>query len=81
MLKANDNNVVFVNFRADEDHRVIFGKKELFRKIYEFFIESESYKYFEENENEEKLNSEIERLKSDAWYQLLQYKISILKKT
>ena len=75
MLKANDNNVVFVNFRADDEHPVIFGKKELFRKIYEFFIESESYKYFEENINEEKLNSEIERLKSDAWYQLLQYKV------
>ena len=75
MLKANDSNVVFVNFRVDEYHPVIFGKKELFRKIYEFFIESESYKYFEENINEEKLNSEIERLKSDAWYQLLQYKV------
>ena len=74
MLKANDNNVVFVNFRADEEHPVIFGKKELFRKIYEFFIESESYKYFKENLNDEKLNAEIERLKSDAWYQLLQYK-------
>ena len=75
MLKANDNNVVFVNFRVDEDNPVIFGKKELFRKIYEFFLESESYRYFKETLNDEKLNAEIERLKSDAWYQLLPYKI------
>ena len=31
-LKANDNNVVFVNFRKDEDNLDVFGKKELFKK-------------------------------------------------
>ena len=36
-FKANENNVVFVNFRKDEDIGEPFGKNELFKKIHDFF--------------------------------------------
>ena len=44
MLEAKENNVVFVNFRKDDNNPEVFGKKELFQKIHDFFIDSESYK-------------------------------------
>ena len=64
-LKANDNNVVFVNFRKDEDNLDVFGKKELFKKIHDFFIESDSYKESLKNEGKA-LEDEIEKLKASA---------------
>ena len=66
MLKANENNVVFVNFRKDEDNPEVFGKKELFQKIHDFFIESESYKKSLRTLNEQVLEENIESLKAQA---------------
>ena len=66
MLKANENNVVFVNFRKDEDNPEVFGKKELFQKIHDFFIESESYKKSLRTLNEQVLEENIEILKAQA---------------
>ena len=44
MLKAVENNVVFVNFHKNHLYNVEpFGTKELFQKIYEFFIKSEDF--------------------------------------
>ena len=71
MFKANENNVVFVNFKKDEDNPEIFGKKELFQKIKDFFIESDTYKESLESLNEEKLEETIEKLKATARYHLL----------
>ena len=42
MLKANDNNVVFVNFHKNiEDGIEPFGKKELFQKIHDYLFKLE----------------------------------------
>ena len=71
MLKANENNVIFVNFRVDDDNPVIFGKKELFKKIYDFFIESKSYKESNEDLNDIQLEEKIESLKAKARYEML----------
>ena len=64
MFKAHKDNVVFVNFHKYEINDIEieqFGKKELFNKIYEFFINSKDYKEKKENFDEKKLD---ERLKS-----------------
>ena len=71
MLKANENNVVFVNFRKDDDNPEVFGKKELFQKIHDFFIESESYKKSLRTLNEQVLEENIEGLKAQARSELL----------
>lgn len=63
MFKAHKDNVVFVNFHKYEINDIEieqFGKKELFNKIYEFFINSKDYKEKKENFDEKKLE---ERLK------------------
>ena len=45
MFKADNNNVIFVNFHKNRlTGEEPFGKEELFKKIYEVFIESEEYK-------------------------------------
>ena len=45
MFEATENNVVFVNFYYDELNEIEpFGKEELFKKIYDFFISSKDYK-------------------------------------
>ena len=64
MFKAHKDNVVFVNFHKYEINDIEieqFGKKELFNKIYEFFINSKDYKEKKENFDEKILE---ERLKS-----------------
>jgi hypothetical protein len=44
MLKATDDNIVFVNFHKDHTYNIEqFGTKELFQKIYEFFIFSDDF--------------------------------------
>ena len=44
MLEATDNNTVFVNFHKDYESNIEpFGTKELFKKIYEFFIKSDDF--------------------------------------
>ena len=70
IFEANENNVVFLNFRKDSKNPVIFGKKELFKKIQDFFIESDTYKEFKETLNKEKLEKKIEELKIKAEYEL-----------
>ena len=66
---------MFVNFKKDEDNPVIFGKKELFKKIHDFFIESDTYKNSLEVLNDEKLNEDIEKRKALARHKLLPHKI------
>ena len=43
MFKATEKNTVFVNFHNTKNSK-IFGIKELFKKIHEFFIQSDDYK-------------------------------------
>ena len=52
-LKADEDNVVFVNFHRDDiDGIEPFGTRELFNKIHDFFIISEDYKDSLKNLNE-----------------------------
>ena len=74
-IKANDNNVVFVNFRNDEDNPDVFGKKELFQKIHDFFIVSDSYKKSLMNLEGKVLEDTIESLKAQARNELYTTKI------
>lgn len=71
MFEATENNVVFVNFHYDEDFELMpFGKEELFKKIYDFFVSSKDYKeslkkYSTEEEIEKtalKLRAQAERI-------------------
>ena len=79
MLKADQNNVVFVNFHKYEicDDIVIeqFGKKELFKKIHEFFTNSRDYKEKKERFNEEKLEESLKSLRIKAQQILFTNKI------
>ena len=44
MFKTTTNNFVFVNFHKDYTYNIEdFGRKELYKKIYEFFIKSEDF--------------------------------------
>ena len=70
-FKATENNVVFVNFHYDEDLEIEpFGKEELFKKIYDFFVSSKDYKeslkkYSSDDQIEKtalKLRAEAERI-------------------
>ena len=45
MFEATEKNVVFVNFHYDEDLEIEpFGRKDLFKKIYDFFVSSNDYR-------------------------------------
>ena len=69
MFKANQNNVVFVNFHKYEISDIVieqFGKKELFNKIHEFFINSEDYKEKKEKFDEKKLEERLKSLRIKA---------------
>ena len=74
-FKADENNVVFVNLRKDDEYSEPFGKKELFNKIKEFFKASKTYKESLEDLNEEKLKQNIETMKNAARSKLLPNKI------
>ena len=74
MFKASENNVVFVNFHKNDDIEP-FGTKELFRKIYDFFIKSDTYKESRKSLNKEELEKEIEKKKSEAKFILYPNKI------
>ena len=75
-FKANDNNVVFVNFHKnvlnDEEP---FGKKELFKKIYEIFIQSEDYNNSLKNLTRENIEKNALKLRAQAEEKLLWNKI------
>ena len=67
MLKANADNVAFVNFHKDNKTGFEpFGVKELFKKIYDFFILSDdyisSYKVMDDNY----VKKQAERLRVQA---------------
>ena len=73
---ANDNNVVFVNFHKDEFHNIEpFGKKELFKKIYDTFIQSEDYNNSLRNLTKESIEENALKLRAQAKAKLLSNKI------
>ena len=75
-LEANQNNVVFVNFHKDYINNVEpFGKKELFKKIHDLFIETEDYKKSLELLDQTTIEQNIIKLKEQAKDILLANKI------
>ena len=76
IFKADNNNVVFVNFYKDNENKIpSFGKYELFKKIHDCFIKSESYMNSKTNLSKEGLQDTIEHLKAEARQILLPSKI------
>ena len=77
MFEATENNVVFVIFHYEEDLEIEpFGKKELFRKIYEFFVKSKNYREsFEKLSINEKIEKTPLKLRAEAQSILLPNKI------
>ena len=76
MFKANDNNVVFVNFHKNElNDEEPFGNKELFKKIYDFFIQSEDYTNSLKQLNKENIEQKAKKLRAQAEETLLYNKI------
>ena len=77
MFEATENNVIFVNFHYDEDLEIEpFGKKELFKKIYDSFVNSENYKNsLEKFSNKEKIEETASKLRAQAESILLPNKI------
>ena len=66
-FKASENNVVFVNFhKNDINGDKIFGQKELFKKIHDFFIESDDYKNSLKELDEEQMELQISKLRKQA---------------
>jgi len=57
-MKATKDNVVFVNFYS-EKKREAFGKKELFKKIHDDFINSQFFKEASKNLNPEDVEKDI----------------------
>jgi hypothetical protein len=77
MLKAVENNVVFVNFHKNHLYNVEpFGTKELFQKIYEFFIKSEDYINSFINIDSNSIEEKAIKLRRQAQDILLYHKIS-----
>ena len=76
MFKANENNVVFVNFHYDENFDIEpFGQKDLFKKIHDFFIETEDYKKFKRELTKDEIEQNSLKLKLQAQSVLLPNKI------
>ena len=77
MFEAKENNVVFVNFHYDEDLDIEpFGNKELFKKIYDFFVNSECYKdSLNKYSSEEEIEKNALKLRAQAQNILLPNKI------
>ena len=77
MFEAKENNVVFVNFHYDEDLEIEpFGKKELFKKIYDFFVNSECYKdSLNKYSSKEEIDKNALKLRAQAQNILLPNKI------
>ena len=77
MFEAKENNVVFVNFHYDEDLEIEpFGKKELFKKIYDFFVNSECYKdSLNKYSSKEEIEKNALKLRAQAQNILLPNKI------
>ena len=76
MLNANMDNVAFVNFHRDNKNGFEpFGLKELFKKIYDFFILSEDYINSCKVMNDDYVNKQAERLRAQAKDILLSNKV------
>ena len=66
-LFASKDNVVFVNFHKDLKSKFEpFGKKDLFQKIHDFFIESDDYKKSLEKLDKEKINENAKKLREEG---------------
>jgi GTP-binding protein EngB required for normal cell division len=82
--KASENNVVFVNFhKNDLNGDELFGEKELFKKIHDFFIESDDYKNSLKMLSEEQLELQISKLKKQAediiyWHKVGSYFVPVI---
>ena len=77
MLKATDNNIVYVNFHKDYSFNIEqFGKKELFEKIYEFFIQSDDFLNSFNNLEPDVIEENASKLRKQAQDVLLSHKIS-----
>ena len=75
-LKANENNVVFVNFHRDNINEIEpFGTRDLFRKIHDFFIISQDYQDSLNNLNQEIIEKRAKKLRAEAERILLPNKI------
>ena len=79
-FKASENNVVFVNFYDyydDEELKIeSFGKKELFKKIHDFFVNSKDYKdSLKDYSSKEEIEKKALKLRAEAKRILLPNKI------
>ena len=75
-LKADENNVVFVNFHRDNINDIEpFGTRDLFKKIHDFFIISEDYQDSLNNLNKEIIEKRGKKLRAEAEKILLPNKI------
>ena len=76
MFKADNNNVIFINFHKNKlTGEESFGKEELFKKIYDVFIQSEEYKSSLEKLTKEKIEKDALKLRVEAQEKLLSNKI------
>ena len=76
MFKADNNNVIFVNFHKNKlNGEEPFGKEELFKKIYEVFVQSEEYKSSQEQLTKEKIEKNALKLRAEAQEMLIFNKI------
>ena len=74
MMTASKDNVVFVNFYKEKKNEE-FGKRELFSKIYDFFIESKFYKEASRNLSPKEIEKQAAILKERANSVLTWYKV------
>jgi GTP-binding protein EngB required for normal cell division len=75
MLYPDENNVVFVHFYDDIlSNNKAFGKKKLFLKIYDSFIQTEEYKEFYRKKEINEVKNKAEELKIRARRDLFKYK-------
>ena len=66
-MKAKLNNVVFINFKKDlKWNAEPFGKEDLFKKLYDAFIETEDYKSSLKELSTEEIDKKCEHLRNEA---------------
>ena len=76
MLVASIYNVVFVNFHKDNKYGFEpFGIKELFQRIYIYFVKSEDYVNSNEKLDEKNVKKQAERLRAQAKEMLFSNKV------
>ena len=76
MLAASKDNVVFVNFHRDNKNGFKeFGIKDLFKKIYDFFIQTEDYVNSNKTIDKNYINNQAVRLRAQAEDMLLSNKV------